>query len=322
MGEKVKSMDKNIDLSIITSCYREKDNLQALWEQLHPVIDSLNIAWEWILIDDGSPDETWEEIKKLSEKSQKIRGIRLTSNRGSHIALSAGIEHAQGNWITKIPADAQDPPELIVDEWNNKNDVDIVWGVRKQHPGKGLESFFSDLYHKMFRRVVMPHFPKEVVDGFLISRRTAQWMLQSPRHNASIFGRLLELDLPSRNVYFEKRKRKKGVSGWTLEKKIKLVLDSLVSFSCRPLRLICVIGLFLMLCGGVSTIVAGIFGDKSEIGFWKLILTVVPLLGGLQMFLTGFLGEYVWRVFNTTQGGSAYYIRDSIGKVEKQNYEK
>ncbi|BAY66039.1 putative glycosyl transferase [Calothrix brevissima NIES-22] len=301
-------------LSIVTPAYNEAENLPLLYERLVEVLDSLTIDWEWIVVDDHSADKTFAAIANIAKRDSRVRGIRFSRNFGSHTAMTCGLHYAQGDCAAIMAADLQDPPETLPEllaEWNEG--AQVVWAVRKRRPGeKASKIGFARLYYFLMRQVVgMKQMPATGADFFLIDRRVIENLSNFNESNVSLMALITWMGFRQAYITYDKHVRSHGRSGWSLEKKLKLVVDSLTSFSYLPIRLMSYIGFIVALLGFIFAgfvVFNAIFGHPTP--GWSSLMVVVLVLGGTQMLMMGGLGEYIWRSLDESRRRPRYIVEE------------
>jgi dolichol-phosphate mannosyltransferase len=290
---------EKIELSIIVPAYNEADNLPLLFDAIKTAFATYPVEWEMVIIDDHSTDETYSAIQSIVENDPRVRGFRLSRNYGSHLAILCGLEHAVGACGVVLAADMQDPPAVIpklMEQW--KNGDHIVWAVRSSREGER-------------KSIGMKEIPASGSDYFLLDRRVINTILQFNEKNVSILALLSWLGFRQSFIYYDKKERTYGRSGWNLEKKIKLVLDSFTSFSYLPIRLISYLGIIVALLGFLYAgivIINAIFGPPPQ--GWSSLMVVMLVVGGIQMMMMGILGEYLWRALDESRRRPLYTIED------------
>ena len=305
-------------VSIITPAYRETKNLPVLFERLKAVFEKINVPWEWIIIDDHSPDDTFQTICKLAAENDFIHGIRFARNFGSHIAISCGLHQARGRCAVVMAADLQDPPETLPEllgKWEIGGQV--VWAVREKREGEKSSTLgFARLYYWLMRNVVgMKNMPAEGADFFLIDRCVIDAFCQFTESNVSILALITWMGFRQETIFYTKQARLYGKSGWNLDKKLKLTIDSITSFSYFPLRLISYVGLIVGVIGFIyaAVVIWNTLTHNPPQG-WASLMVVVLVLGGLQMMMMGVLGEYMWRTLDQSRHRPTYLIEARVGK--------
>ena len=308
-------------ISVVTPAHNESANLPVLYERMAKVFDDLGVAWEWIVVDDHSSDGTFEVLCRLAAEDSRVRGLRLSRNSGSHLALTCGLNASRGLGAVVLAADLQDPPETIpelCEKWNAG--AQIVWAVRAAREGeKASTLLFARFYYWIMRRIVgLDEMPATGADFFLIDRRVIDAFLQFQESNLSMMALITWMGFRQERIYYVKQARLYGSSGWNLEKKLKLVVDSVTAFSYLPIRLMSYIGFTLAVIGflyAAFILFYRVFRGSPVQG-WSSLMIVLLIIGGFQMLLMGVLGEYVWRALDEARRRPRYLIEDTTPKPE------
>jgi polyisoprenyl-phosphate glycosyltransferase len=297
-------------LSILTPAFNESANLPALHERLSAVMTRLGLEWEWLVVDDHSRDDTIDVVDRLTRTDRRVRGVRLSRNSGSHVAVACGLHQVRGDAAVMMAADLQDPPETIeamVDEW--RKGAQIVWASRRVRPGEPVHAGFAALYYWIMRRVVgMTDMPARGADFFLIDRAAIDAFSRCDERNVSVLALVTWLGFRQAHVEYDKQPRAAGKSGWTLSRKVALVADSVTSFTALPMRVTGVVGAALVL-GGV---VAALFGLADGPVALAVVGWITALIGA-QLVALGVMGEYLWRAFEAARRRPAYFIEREVG---------
>jgi dolichol-phosphate mannosyltransferase len=303
---------KRISLSLVTPAYNETRNLPLLYERVSAVLTSLDVDWEWIVVDDHSTDNTFGTITNIALRDSHVRAVRFARNFGSHKAILCGLELAQGDCAVVLAGDLQDPPEtvpLLLAKW--REGAQVVWAARVGREGeKATTVGFARLYYLLMRRVVgIKEMPSLGADFFLIDRSVIDALRQFNESNASILALITWMGFRQTTINYDKQARKYGHSGWSLEKKLKLALDSITSFTYFPIRLMSYLGLVVAMLGflyAVVVIINALAGHSVQ--GWASLMVVLLVIGGVQMLMMGMLGEYLWRALDEARQRPRYLI--------------
>jgi polyisoprenyl-phosphate glycosyltransferase len=282
-------------ISIVTPAFNEAANLQRLHGRIAETMAQLGVDWEWVVVDDHSRDDTFAVIQRLSSIDRRVRGVRLARNSGSHIAIACGLRLTSGDAVVMMASDLQDPPETIgamLERW--RRGAQIVWAVRRSRPGDQSHAWFAAAYYWIVRNVVgLRDMPAKGTDFFLADRRVVDAFRSYPERTTSLFNHLTWMGFKQEYVEYEKQPRTAGASGWTLSRKIRLVIDSVTAFSNAPLRWCAYVGAAMLAVALVLT-VAGVRLLPELGGGLLLVLAVLFGLSGVQMLALAIVGEYVW----------------------------
>lgn len=311
-------------VSIIIPIYYNEDNLVPLYEDLkEKFIDKITYDYEIVMVNDGSKDRSHDVMKSLAQKDSHIKTISLSRNFGSHAACLCGLSNATGDCAVIKAADLQEPTELIlkmVESWKSGNNV--VLACRKEREDKKEQSGFANLYYWMVRKTALPNMPKNGFDVYLLDRKVIDVLNSLDEKNSAITGQILWSGFKTGTVYYTRKAREIGTSKWTLKKKIRLVSDTLFSFSTVPIRLLEIVGFLSFALGiawAVIVLIEKLAGNIPVGGFTTLFIFNL-LSFGMTMLSMGILGEYLWRTFDSSRNRPPYIVEDIHGqKNEKES---
>lgn len=306
-------------VSIIIPFLNEEANVNDLIQCLNNKISN-NKNYEIVFVNDGSTDNTEKLIKEYKEILFKYKIVSLSKNFGSHIAIRAGFKEATYDNVAIFSFDLQEPFEIIPRMQEElKNNYDIVFAYKKAQNRSFLGLLFSKIYAKLMQKYVNPSFPPEGVNNFMCNKKVKDELNNNIESNSSIFLQALDLGFNRKFIPYELNARNKGKSKWTIKKKIKLLLDSFVSFSYFPIRLVSILGILLFLAGMIYAFVIlliKLFGSGMPMGYPSLI--ILMLLGfGSTNILLGIIAEYLWRTLDATRNRPVYIIKNIYEKENK-----
>jgi polyisoprenyl-phosphate glycosyltransferase len=306
---------ENLKVTIVTPVFNEAENLPVLHKRIKSVFEELRLQWEWILVDDRSLDGSFEVIEELAsiEDTGVIKGFRFARNSGSHTALMCGFEKAEGGCVVVLAGDCQDPPEAILDlltEWQQGHSV--IWAVRRKRLGETKQTLaFARIYYWLMRKFVgIKNMPDSGADFFLLDRRAVDAVVQYREQNVSVLALLSWVGFSQGYIEYDKEARLHGVSGWNFEKKLKLVADSVTSFTYAPVRLMSYLGFIvagLGFCYSCVVLWNAVNSGAAPEG-WSSLMIVVLFMGGAQMTMMGVLGEYLWRALDEARQRPRFII--------------
>jgi dolichol-phosphate mannosyltransferase len=302
-------------LSIITPAFNESSNLPLLYQRLRRTLNGLDLRWEWVVVDDHSADATFEVAAEIARRDERVRVFRFARNFGFHMASRCGLRYAEGNCAVIMASDLQDPPELVpklLAKWYSGSQ--IVWAARNQRKGERLTTIgFSRLYYALMRHVVgMKEMPAAGADFFLIDRVVMDALGEFNESNVSTMALITWMGFRQDTITYDKEARVHGRSGWTLEKKLKLALDSVTSFTYLPIRFMSYLGLIVAVAGFLyAAVIVGHAFSGNPVHGWSSLMVVVLVVGGIQMLMMGVLGEYLWRALDESRQRPRYLIEAS-----------
>jgi len=304
-------------ISIIIPCYFNEENIPETKQVLISNEKSFpeNVSFEYILIDDGSKDGTLIELLKFKEEyPEKVKVIKLSGNFGSYNAILAGMSYATGYCNIILVADLQDPPELIpkmYEYW--EKGFKLVIANRQDREESIFQRILSNTYHLHIRKLALKGIPKGGYDLVLFDKKLRNEVVKINEKNTNQIYLLSWLKYDYVNIPYTRKKRELGKSHWTFGKKIKLFIDSFVSFSFFPIRLISITGLILGMISflyGLFVIYAKLSGLVPLQG-WTAIMVVLLFVSSFQMIALGIIGEYVWRTMDASRNRPNFIVEEA-----------
>lgn len=303
-------------VSVIIPFLNESANINELVELLNSYGKTSTIFdLEVVFVDDGSRDNSVALL--LAAKHAYYRGklISLSKNFGSHAALRAGIMNSIGDYITFMYADLQDPIHLVGQLYEKcLEENEIVWAVRNKTENSFLEQLFSRGYALLMQKFAVATYPNQGFDIVMFSDKIKKILNTSIETNSSIFLQILSLGYKQDSIKYEKKVRKHGKSKWTWGKKIKLLIDSFVSFSFAPVRLVSIIGFLIFLIGvvwSVYIIARKLLFNDLESG-WPTIISILLIGFGITNMSLGIIAEYLWRTLDASRNRPVFIIDEII----------
>ncbi len=304
-------------LSVILLSYYSEKRIPAVYEAVLNLLTAENIPFELIIIDDGSTDDSYALALELEKQDKRVRAFQLSRNYTTHYAKFAGFSVAQGGCVTSIPDDFQLPLEVVVKMyrlWEKGHKIIIPFRASR-NDGK-IKDAYSNLYYSIMNKISDVNFPKGGADGFLIDREVID-ILNEKIHpiNTSTTVEVLRLGFDPIFIPFDRPSRT-GKSRWTLKKRIKLAMDTILSSSSVPIKLISLLGfvsVFMSFLFIILTILIKLFGDKSILGLsipgWTSSFILISFFSGLILFSLGIIAEYIWRIHEEVKGRPGFIIR-------------
>lgn len=305
-------------VSLVIPAFNEKESLETLFRRIRQIAEErlpADTDVELVVADDHSADQTSEIARRLVSGQIPGRLVRLSRNSGSHAACAAGLSHCVGDAAVVMAADLQDPPEVIpelVAKW--REGYDVVWAVRKKREGeRRLTLLLARAYYWIMRKIALPDMPPTGADFFLIDRKVIDAYNRIPEKHTSLPAMIRWMGFRQTSIEYVKQARHAGRSKWTLAKKVKLFVDSLVSFSYAPIRLMSLLGLLMALAGFLY---AGVVVASRLVGYvvagtgFAALMTVLLVGQGMILLMLGVLGEYLWRTYDEARGRPRYLIEE------------
>jgi glycosyltransferase involved in cell wall biosynthesis len=303
--------------SVVVAAYNEESNLPLLYQRI-VALDwtRLGLEPEFLFVDDHSRDRTPQVLAELAARDPRVKVLRFSRNFGSHKAFTAGLEHCSGAAAVILAADLQDPPETIpqlVEKW--RAGAKVVWAQRADREGESLTTrVFSRLYYHLMRRFAEVRPPPKGADFLLVDQQVIAALKAAPEKHTSLLSLIQWMGFNQDHIEYIKEARHTGRSKWTMRKKLKLAVDSFVSFSYAPVRLMSAVGLIFALSGFLYAllIMGRAFLHGSPVQGWSSLMCVLLIVSGVQLVMLGVLGEYLWRAFDEVRGRPRYIVEQRI----------
>lgn len=307
-------------VSFVIPCYRSEHTLPHVVKEIENTMLRLSeYEYEIILVNDCSPDDTLQTIRKLCEEKPLIKGISLAKNFGQHAALMAGLRHSQGEYVICLDDDGQTPADeadKLLQKLEEGYDAVYAAYDHKQHSAfRNLGSHVNELMTRL-----MLEKPKDlyISSYFAIKRFVVEDMIRYENSYPYVIGLVLRATKSITNVSVKHREREEGSSGYTLRKLFGLWFNGFTAFSVKPLRIATGIGIFCACSGflyGIYTIIKKFFNPNVPLGFSSMMSAIV-FIGGMLMIMMGLIGEYVGRIYISLNNSPQYVIRERFNLEE------
>jgi dolichol-phosphate mannosyltransferase len=302
--------------SIVVPCFREQDSLPVLADRLLQVFRTSGLnCFEVILVNDGSPDGTWDVIKTISQRDSRFIGVNLSRNFGHQAALEAGLSVSTGAAVISMDADLQHPPELIPDmisEWLSGSMI-----VQAQRSANEDASAFKDLTSKMFYSLFRAITGMEIVSGAadfrLLDRKVVEIILNMPERQKFFRGLVTWVGFKQTVIPYVAERRQFGASSYTLRRMLRFAKVGLLSNTVKPLNWIMAIGVFILIFGALAFVTMSIVKIFFSWGYFSgtaLLASIIVSSNGLLLIALGIMSLYLAAIANQTQGRPAFVISD------------
>lgn len=303
-------------LSIVVPCYNEAETIRPFLSASQLVEDQMSteLSFDYIFINDGSKDETLVVLRQVSKEFENVHFLSFSRNFGKEAALLAGLEEADGDYVTVMDADLQDPPEMLLDMYPKiKEGYDVVGTRRVNRKGEPpIRSFFSKLFYKVMNSVSSAKMVDGTRDFRLMTRQVVDSILKLNEVNRFSKGIFAWVGYNVTYLPYENRQRIAGRTTWTFWSLVRYSIDGFVNFSEAPLNLATWAGIcsfFLSLFGILFVVIRKItFG--GSISGWASLVTIILFIGGLQLLALGIIGKYLAKIFLETKKRPIYIIKE------------
>ena len=304
-------------VSVVVPVYFNSPTLEPLLNRLRAVAEQLRSdQFEFVFVDDGSGDDSYDVIRRESELDERVRAIRLSRNFGSNAAILAGLTYARGDCVVVLAADLQDPPELIPDlvkEW--REGAEVVVAARRSRDDPFLSRILAGAFNRLFRRLVFRDFPAGGFDFLLVSKRVAGVLVAMGERNSYIYGQAFWVGYRRKVIEYDRTERAEGRSRWTLAKRAKYFVDAFTSFSYLPIRAASLLGFLLALAGfayAAVLVVLRLTGVISDAPGFAALAVLVLVASGVQLIVIGMIGEYLWRVLEESRRRPPFLVESTV----------
>ena len=312
------SSNTGLELSAVVPVYNEEGSLGELHRRVTSVLESLEVAYELILVDDGSRDRTPEIIAQLCSRDPRVRAVHFSRNFGHQAALAAGLQHASGRAVIVLDADLQDPPELIpqlVARWHDG--FQVVYAQRRRREREGpVKRGAAFLFYRTLKRITRFEIPADTGDFCLMDRTVVDLLNSMPERNRYVRGLRAWVGFRQAAVPFDRPPRYAGEPKYTFAGSFGLAVNGILALSKFPLRVATYFGLLVSLASfllGLWYIVQRLSGRADLVRGWASTVVIILFLGGVQLLTIGIIGEYLSRIYDEVKQRPLFVVRERVG---------
>lgn len=303
-------------ISIVSPVYRAENIVGKLVDEIQKVMMQMNLTYEIILVDDRSPDNSWEAMKQISSKNSEVKSIRLSRNFGQHPAIMAGLSKTKGEWIVVMDCDLQDQPKEIEKLYRKALEgYDIVLARRENRQDGFLKKTSSKLFYVVFNYLSGIEINSEVANFGIYNKKVIKSIAQINDY-IKFFPLFVQwVGFKSTSIVVEHNERVDGKSSYDLLKLISLAFNTIISFSDKPLKIFTFLGLSISsisFLSGCYYLIMALSGQIKEPGFSSLIISIW-LLSGIIISIIGIVGIYLGKTFNQVKNRPIYIIDEKYG---------
>lgn len=302
-------------ISIVSPVYYGEKMVHELVARIRENVSIITDDFEIILVNDASPDRSWEMILSECSRDKRVKGINLSRNFGQHKAITAGLNYAKGEWVVVMDCDLQDRPEEIPALYNKALEgFDVVQGERTIRQDKLLKKLSSTLFNAVFRYLSGIKKDKRIANFGIYKRDVIETVCKMPERDRAFSQLVRYVGFKKTSIPIEHGSRLEGSSSYTFHKLMKLAFEMIVSNSNKPLRLMVGLGFIMALLSmliALYNVVAFMFGIIEVAGFTTTVFSIW-FVGGLIMMQIGIVGIYIGRVFDQVKGRPLYVVMDEV----------
>ncbi|MBA96005.1 MAG: glycosyltransferase family 2 protein [Sulfitobacter sp.] len=305
-------------LSVVIPCMNEESSIPGLVARLTQAIGPWRDRAEIILVDDGSTDATWQAIEAARAVCPQVVGLKLSGNRGHQIALTAGLEAAQGDRIFMLDADLQDPPELLTDMmFMMDRGFDVVYGRRSERRGETLfKKVSAHLFYRFLNVMSDVPIPQDTGDFRLVNRRSLDAVLAMPERARFIRGMFAWAGFKQVGIEYIRSPREMGETKYPLRAMVRFAIDAMTAFSTKPLRLatrLSFVSLLMAALIGVYVVYSLIIYQTAP--GWASVVLAISFFSGVQLLTLGILGEYIGRLYVEAKNRPLYFVSEEARDI-------
>lgn len=311
-------------ISIVVPCYNEEESLPLFYKAVDKITDKMKkkASFEFVFVNDGSRDKTLEILRDLAKKDDRVRYISFSRNFGKEAGIYAGLENATGDYVTTMDADLQDPPELLEEMFDTLESGEYDCCATKSTSRNGY-SFFRKLFTKWFYKIIGKLSKTEMVAGArdfrLMTRQMVDAIVSMKEYNRYSKGLFSFVGFRTRWIEFENQERVAGTTKWNFWKLFTYAIDGIVGFSTQPLLIAAFLGVLFCLIAFVMIVVIVVktlaFGDP--VSGWPSLACIIFLVGGVNLFCTGIIGEYLAKVYLEVKNRPIYIVAETEKDLKK-----
>ena len=305
-------------LSVISPIYGAASVLPELVKRIHNTACKITDDYEILLVEDNSPDNSWEIIKQLSESDSKIVGLSLSRNFGQQSALNAGFDRATGDWIVTLDCDLQDEPERIIDLYNEGiKGYDIVFASRVNRKDNAIKKLGSRLFYKALGYLTDTEQDNSIGNFVLYKRKVVEAMSSIGDYHRyyPMLNRWIGFNTTKLPVQHAERKDNVD-SSYSMRKRLRLAFATIIAFSDKPLRMVLKFGISLVFISALAAIIliARYFILGVTVTGWLSVFISIWMLSGIIIMILGLIGSYIGKVFNEAKNRPAYIVKETTAK--------
>lgn len=299
-------------LSVVSPVYKAENIIEKLVFEIENEISKLDITYEIILIDDRSPDNSWEKMKKIALHNSNVKIFRLSKNFGQHPSIMAGLSYAQGDWVVVMDCDLQDQPKEIIKLYNKAQEgFSIVLASREVRKDSYFKKLSSIVFAKLYGYLTDSNFDNSVANFGIYNRKVIEEVLEMNDYIKSFPLFVQWVGYNKTIIAVEHAPRDSGKSSYSYKKLLSLAFNTIISFSNKPLKLVVKFGLIISILSviiGVINIYQHLIGKISVVGYSSLIVSMW-LLSGIIITIIGVVGIYIGKIFDQTKKKEIIYYR-------------
>lgn len=313
-------------VSFVFPIFNEEGNINLLHSEMDRVTEGKDFRCEFIFVNDGSRDRSWELLTALQATDPRVVAIDLSRNFGHQMAVTAGLDRADGDAVVIMDSDLQDPPEVaiqLIDTWR-EGGWDVVYAQRRSRQDSAFKKATASVYYRTLHALADIDIPRDTGDFRLLDRKVVLELRKYRECDRFLRGMVSYVGFRQVAVPFDRNARHAGETGYPLAKMIRFAIDGILSFSDRPLRLISHVGIIVSLASVVGILYAlfkRLLMPDQVVSGWTFTIIAIFFVGGVQLLMLGILGTYLGRIYNQVKGRPLYGIARIASTPGEQYHE-
>jgi polyisoprenyl-phosphate glycosyltransferase len=304
-------------ISVVVPIFREELTLGELYRRLREALATISQDFEIILVSDGGGDHSWDIIRELSAADARVRGVKFTRNFGQHLAISAGLDVCDGDWVVVMDGDLQDRPEVIPELYTKAlQGYDVVFVSRTERPESAIYRLAAGTFYKIFKLLANTDYDPTHGNFSIISRHVVE-QYRTMGETLRFYGGIVDwLGFQRTTIPAKHGSRFAGNSGYNLGKRLLLAYQIILAHSDRPLHFSIAFGLLISLWSGGTglwMIMRSLFVEQYSVEGWTSLIVSIFFMGGIILMVLGIMGVYIGKMFNETKGRPLYVVQEEVG---------
>jgi len=309
-------------VSVVVPIFREEQTLRELYRRLDAALSRITRDFEIVLVSDGGRDGSWAIIRDLAHADPRVKGIKFTRNFGQHLAISAGLDACDGDWVVVMDGDLQDRPEVIPELYAKAQEgFEVVFVARKERPESPLYRWSVRVFYRLLKLLANTEYDPEHGNFSIISRRVAE-QYRSMGETLRFYGGIIDwLGFERASITAAHGERYAGTPGYTLRKRLALATQIILAHSDRPLYLSVGFGLLISMFSGAAgmwIILRALFYKEYSVEGWASLMVSVFFMGGIILMVLGIMGIYLGKVFNELKSRPLYVVAEEVGELRQR----
>jgi dolichol-phosphate mannosyltransferase len=307
-------------ISVVAPIFREELTLHELYRRVRDALSTITQDFEIVLVSDGGGDRSWDIIRELAAMDDRVKGLMFTRNFGQHVAISAGLDVCDGDWVVVMDGDLQDRPEVIPQLFAKAQEgYEVVFVQRTNRPESPVYQFAARMFYRLFKLLANTNYDPKHGNFSIISRRVVE-QYRSMGESLRFYGGILDwLGFSRTSIQAAHGERFAGAPGYNLRKRLLLAYQIILAHSDRPLHFSIVFGFLMSLWSGLSglwIILRALFIKEYSVVGWASLTVSIFFMGGIILMVLGILGIYIGKIFNQTKGRPLYVVGDRVGPAK------